>query len=302
MFIVFLTISLGIENLSNAAERFLRTDIQLSGPDVLVEGFPMLVTLSFEMQGTVGFASVPKVDLATEYNGALDVVFLCQSGDDQRIKLGVEHSGEPEFTSGGSAPSNYHLKGADDKVTLTLDLHQIPSFPSRNTGSPIPSGKWAITAQMQPNSESNPLHVTVRSPTAEEKQFLGMMNAQGMKKKWFPEVIINDDIRVPDEVNLPDNTKQIRDYINLLRLAVRNPDAAFKQMEKGKTSWGPLDDAVAELKYECITHVKGKKSIEAKQERTKLTDRANMQGRVNRLEKGGGLLDRLVKLKSKKEK
>jgi hypothetical protein len=149
---------------------------------------------------------------------------------------------------------------------------------------------------------SSPCRVRVRLPTDDEKRFLEAMEKQGLTDRWFPSVIVNDELKIPDDIQLPAETAQIRDFIKLLRLAVRDSAAALKEIEDRKDTWGYLQDTVTELKYECVAKAKGKDSAAAQDIRKALAADPKTKGRLTRIDKTGGLLDHFTPIKAAKPK
>lgn len=167
----------------------------------------------------------------------------------------------------------------------------------------VPPGEYRMTMTYYAEMwKSAPRKVTVRKQTAEEKQFVEAVQKQGIDVKWFPDVIVRDDLNIPNDIALPAESAQVRDFIKLLRLAVRDPGAAAKQIDDKKESWGSLRGALTELKYECIAKSEGKDSKAAQEMRRTLQADAKMKGRLTRLEKSGGLLDHFAKIKEEMTK
>jgi hypothetical protein len=289
---------------SSACARAEQSDmtLEVDCADTLVIGAPSVMTVTILNRNPAQSPfSVPRIDLASEIDQGVALAFKFESDSRAAIQVGYPMYGLPEVEI-GPRPPRIDLN-AGERVTFIFDLDQLLFGGQLREGRTIPPGKYRMTAMFFNGTwTSAPREVTIREPTPDEKRFLEAMHKQGVGKKWFPAVITDDNLQVPDDIPLPAETAQLRDFIKVLRLAVRNPDAAAKQIEDKKDSWGYLQDAVTELKYECVAKAKGKDSAAAQDIRRTLDADAKTKGRLTRLEKAGGLLDHFAEIRAAKPK
>lgn len=272
--------------------------VTVNSADTLIIGAPSIITVTLVNNNPdQSPVSVPKLDLASEIDQGVALAVRFESDSRAAIQIGYPMYGLPEVEIGPRPPRiDLH---AGQRVTFTFDLNQLLFGGQLREGKNIPPGKYRMTAMFfNATWQSAPKDVTVREPTPDEEKFIEAIQKQGIGKKWFPAVITDDNLQVPDDIPLPADTAQLRDFIKVLRLAVRNPDAAVKQIDDKKDPWGYLQDAVTELKYECVAKAKGKDSAAAQDIRRNLDADAETKGRLTRLEKAGGLLDHFAEIKA----
>jgi hypothetical protein len=270
--------------------------------DTFIMGAPSIMTVTILNRNPVQSPFPgPMIDFASELKQGVALAFKFESDSRPTIQVGYPAYGLPEVEFGRPPPGISLNIG--EPVTYTFDLSQLLFGGELRGGKNVPVGKYRVTAMFYSGAwKSIPKEITIREPTPDEKRFLEAIQKQGIGKKWFPAVITDDNLQVPDDIPLSGETAQLRDFIKVLRLAVRNPEAAVKQIEDRKDSWGYLQDTVTELKYDCIAKAKGKDSPVAQTMRNTLQVDAKTKGRLTRLEKAGGLLDHFEEIKATKPK
>lgn len=264
--------------------------------DTFIMGAPSIMTVTILNRNPVQSPFPgPMIDFASELKQGVALAFKFESDSRPTIQVGYPAYGLPEVEFGRPPPGISLNIG--EPVTYTFDLSQLLFGGELRGGKNVPVGKYRVTAMFYSGAwKSIPKEITIREPTPDEKRFLEAIQKQGIGEKWFPAVITDDNLEVPDDIPLPAETARLRDFIKVLRLAVRNPDAALKQIEETKGSWGYLEDVVTELEYECVVKVKGKDSTAARSFRRTLDDDPKTKGRLVRLEKAGGLLDHFAEI------
>lgn len=278
--------------------------MELDIPPVLVHGFP--APLSFTFQNGGGYpVSMPAFDFATSLWGntmtGLAVVF---KGSNAATRVGMGGYGSIEaFGLAGDVETWSIDKGA--MGTLSFDLSQVLMAPPPNAGKdglPRP-GHYEVSVMFDEIKGNPPSRdVTVREPTPDEKRFVDAMADQGIWRQWFPSVVLRDDLVIPDDIPLTEDTAPIRDFIKLLRLAFRDPGAAVARIDGRKESWGVLDDMVLELKYECLVKTQGRESKSAVALYSMLMGKARTSGRISRMDQIGGVLNHFEALGAAREK
>lgn len=277
--------------------------MDLDCPRTIVLGYPALISLTIRPDRAVMHSfPVARLDLASVVDQGVYIELLFDSETGKTGHIGYKGPGRPEVEFVPPPPRN-HLK-VGEQIVLTFDLSQLLFGSALRAESALPPpGKYRFSALYYSTDwRSAPQEVTIREPTPDEKRFSEALQKQGIGKKWFPAVITDDNLQLPDDIPLPAETAQLREFIKVLRLAVRNPDAALKQIDDEKDSWGHLQDAVTELKYECVAKAKGKDSAAAQDMRRTLDADAKTKGRLTRLEKAGGLLDHFAEIRTAKPK
>ncbi|MGI6098947.1 MAG: hypothetical protein GX174_14560 [Lentisphaerae bacterium] len=276
--------------------------VVLDTPTMLVQGFPLLLSITSLNDRAHSLDIMPKLDFATDLSGSqgagLSVNFKGPAGTCQ---IGSDGYGSPE--SVGCGDKGTWSLNPWQRATLSFDLKQILLKSTYCTGSQLPApGKYEVTASLYYGTWiSTSSEVTVREPTSDEKRFLVAMHKQGVGEKWFPAIISDDSLQIPNDIVLPADTAQLRDFIKLLRLAVRNPDSAASQIESRKESWGYFQDILSELRYECVTASRGKESAKAQEIRQALDSGFKTKGGLTRIDKIGGLLDHFKEIQSAKQ-
>lgn len=276
--------------------------VKLECPTTFVQGLPALSSISIRNTSERITQAVPKLDLSSDVNQGMGITFIfTPKAKGVPFVVGYGGYGRPELEI-GPRPPRYELAPGEE-VTLTFDLNQLLIGKELRRGTALPSpGAYGVSASFYHGAwESPPVDVTIRERTAEEDEFVDAMQKQNVGKKWFPKVVESDEINLPESVSLPGESEELRDYIKILRLAVRKPAAALKEIEKNKGTWRHLANPMAELEYECAANVTGKKSQKASQIRSRLQDVKTMNGRFTRFDKSGSLLDRFTEKRKEKK-
>lgn len=262
-----------------------------------VVGMPNLLSVSISHdKASKDPLSVPRLDLSSKIQQGIAMVVQLQCRSQPVLQIGYLGLDMPWLELVPALP-RYTLS-AGETATLFFDINQLHIVAGRTGIQSLEPGEYEVVTLMgAPPSTSPATSVRLRKPTSDEVRFIEAIQTQGVGQRWFPEVVVCDNLAVPDDIPLPAETALLRDFIKLLRLAVRDPAAAAKQIGERKDDWGYLHDTVMELKYECITKTKDD-SQAGKTFRQTLEADVGMKGRLTRLEKAGGLLDHFAEIRA----
>jgi len=276
-------------------------DIVLQAPGVYVTDFPAISSITFKNTSERISHFIPNLDLAREVDMGMALIFSFSHKDNEKsFHVGYSGFGFPELDVGPAPPQITLAPG--EEVTLTFDINQLLIGRDLKHGSYLPeTGEYELKVYFYHRSwSSNNVKINVRNPNGEERKFVESVMKQGLPKKWFPSVVINKDIVLPDHGLLPDETRELVDCVNVMRLGIDDSRKSLSKIEENKANWRSLTLLVSQLKYECVVAINGSKSKEATQLRAEMQDSKEMVGVLTNFDKNGSLLYRFTQKRKNK--
>jgi hypothetical protein len=288
-----------------------RSTIEVSAPEVFVEGYPMLVTITFANNdshypggGAAWGFFEPLLDLSSRHVGGRDLCCHLQSSSGEELQIGLVGRPFRDLTPGRFAGLDPREQGLPkprqvspgETFTTTLDLVQLAAVatPQARYRSRLPGvGVWGIRCEtgLKPIQEVVP-EVEVREATQEETAIARAMS-RGIPsdRSWFPDAFLSSE-PLPDARELPLPTRRIVEMIAVIRAALASPQAGLAAIDdRGNLDWGHLTHLITAVEYECS--LKTESGARAEVAREKLVGRASDALEIKIIDDGEGLISRL---------